>query len=176
MEKKSIVKNVQGSGTFDFNGKTFYKNEVEMANGDCGEYNSLSEKQDRFIIGIDTDYIFDTSKPQYPKIKPVYNFNSSPSRDGNLQNVQKAAGIVPTPQIVQEVDTRQRMIVKQSSLKIAVEFCVNKYKAKTELSHIFEAADEILDYVLNDKIRKTPPNGDPDAWRKPGDLEKTNLN
>lgn len=161
MEKQSIVTSVQGSGTFDFNDKTFYKFEIVMKNGDVGEYNSLSQKQDRFIIGVETPYIYDTNNPKWPKIKPVYNFNSSPSRDGNLQNVQKAAGNNTTPQTAGKVYERELMIVKQSSLKIAVEFCIHKKKDKATLSDIFKTADEIVKYVL----RPTPPEAATD-WHK----------
>ena len=102
MEKNDVVKSVQANGTFDFQGKTFYKYEVEMENGDVGEYNSISANQNNFVEGAQVDYIFDTSKPKFPKIKPVYNFKGSPSRDGNYQNIQKA----------QRGDKVQKMIVK----------------------------------------------------------------
>ena len=78
MEKNDVVKSVQANGTFDFQGKTFYKYEVEMENGDVGEYNSVSANQSHFVEGAQVDYIYDTSKPKFPKIKPVYNFKASP--------------------------------------------------------------------------------------------------
>jgi len=71
MEKNDVVKSVQANGTFDFQGKTFYKYEVEMENGDVGEYNSISATQSNFVEGVQVDYIYDTSKPKFPKIKPV---------------------------------------------------------------------------------------------------------
>ena len=138
MEKRSTVKSVQSNGTFDFNDKTFYKYEIEMSNGDTGEYNSLSANQTHFVQGADVDYIFDTSKPQYPKIKPVYNFKASPSRDGNFKNMQKAA----------QGDNIQKMIVKQSCLKAAVE-SLNK---NTKAVDILETANIFVDWVLNDEM------------------------
>lgn len=134
MEKNSIVKSVQGSGTFDFNGKTFYKYEVEMENGDVGEYNSVSQDQNYFQEGATVDYIYDVSKPQYPKIKPVYNFNASPSRNGNFKNVQKAAA----------GDNVQLMIVKQSCLKAAAE-TVGKNDAKA----VLEVAKIYVNWVMS---------------------------
>ena len=51
MEKSSVVKNVQGNGTFDWNGKTFYKFAVEFANGDSGDFNTINETQNKFKVG-----------------------------------------------------------------------------------------------------------------------------
>tara|TARA_R110001583_G_scaffold193949_1_gene363735 strand:- start:659 stop:1129 length:471 start_codon:yes stop_codon:yes gene_type:complete len=141
MEKNDVVKSVQANGTFDFNGKTFYKYEVEMENGDVGEYNSISATQSNFVEGAQVDYIYDTSKPKFPKIKPVYNFKASPSRDGNFNNVQKA----------QRGDDVQKMIVKQSCLKAAVE-ALNK-NAKT--TDILETANVFVDWVMNDTMPET---------------------
>jgi len=134
MEKNDVVKSVQSNGTFDFQGKTFYKYEVEMENGDVGEYNSISATQNNFIEGVQVDYIFDTSKPKFPKIKPIYNFKASPSRDGNYQNIQKA----------QRGDDVQKMIVKQSCLKAAVE-CVQRDDADA----ILRLADVFVGWVMN---------------------------
>ena len=134
MEKNDVVKSVQANGTFDFQGKTFYKYEVEMENGDVGEYNSISATQTNFVEGAQVDYIYDTSKPKFPKIKPVYNFKASPSRDGNFNNIQKA----------QRGDDVQKMIVKQSCLKAAVE-CVQRDDADA----ILRLADVFVDWVMN---------------------------
>tara|TARA_Y100000004_G_C8816018_1_gene369792 strand:- start:266 stop:736 length:471 start_codon:yes stop_codon:yes gene_type:complete len=141
MEKNDVVKSVQANGTFDFQGKTFYKYEVEMENGDVGEYNSVSANQSHFVEGAQVDYIYDTSKPKFPKIKPVYNFKASPSRDGNYQNIQKA----------QRGDDVQKMIIKQSCLKAAVEV-LNK-NAKT--TDILETANVFVDWVMNDTLPET---------------------
>ena len=44
MVKKSVVKNVQGTGTWkNKECKEFYKYDVEMENGDSGEYSSISD-------------------------------------------------------------------------------------------------------------------------------------
>jgi len=138
MEKNDVVKSVQANGTFDFNGKTFYKYEVEMENGDVGEYNSISENQSNFVKGNQVDYIFDTSKPKFPKIKPVYNFKASPKNDANFKNVQKA----------QRGDDVQKMIVKQSCLKAAAE-CVKRDDADA----ILRLADVFVDWVMNTEYK-----------------------
>ena len=140
MEKRSTVKSVQSNGTFDFNGKTFYKYEIEMENGDVGEYNSISEKQSNFIVDVAVDYIYDQSKPQYPKIKPVYNFKASPSRDGNLKNIQKALSGID----------REKLIVKQTCLKCAVEY-VGPNSQYANVKDVTKIAQVFADWVLADK-------------------------
>lgn len=139
MEKNSIVKSVQANGTFDFQDKTFYKYEVEMENGDVGEYNSISATQTNFQEGAQVDYIYDTSKPKFPKIKPVYNFKASPSRDGNFNNIQKA----------QRGDDVQKMIVKQSCLKAAAE-CIKRDDADA----ILRLAGVFVDWVMNTEYKE----------------------
>ena len=141
MEKNDTVKNVQPNGTFEWNGKMFYKYEIEFENGDVGEYNSVSENQNHFMKGNTLDYIFDQSNPRFPKIKPVYNFKASPSRDGNFSNAQKA----------QRGDDVQKMIVKQSCLKAAVESLNGNAKA----IDILETANIFVDWVMEDKMPGT---------------------
>ena len=139
MEKSSEVKYVQANGTYDFGGRTFYKFEIQMANGDVGEYSSVSENQTNFIEGKLTDYIFDQSRPQYPKIKPVYGFKGSPHRNGDTKNIQKAA----------IGDNVQKMIVKQSCLKAAVETLGSK-----DHKHVLKLAEIYVDWVMEDKMPK----------------------
>lgn len=143
MEKRSTVKSVQSNGTFEFpqnSGKIFYKYEIEMENGDVGEYNSVSENQNNFIVDVAVDYIFDQSKPQYPKIKPVYNFKASPSRDGNFKNIQKAS---------QGFD-REKLIVKQTCLKCAVEY-VGPNSQFANVKEVTKIAQVFTDWVLEGK-------------------------
>jgi hypothetical protein len=144
MEKNDVVKSVQANGTFDFQGKTFYKYEVEMENGDVGEYNSVSANQSHFVEGAQVDYIYDTSKPKFPKIKPVYNFKASPSRDGNYQNIQKA----------QRGDDVQKMIVKQSCLKAAVEY-VGPNSQYANVLEVTKIAQLFVDWVMDDTMPET---------------------
>ena len=51
MIKKSVVKNVQSNGTWEGKFGLMYKFEVEMENGDVGEYSSKSKDQDKFLEG-----------------------------------------------------------------------------------------------------------------------------
>ena len=110
-----------------------------MTNGDVGEYSSISENQNKFYVDVDVDYIFDVSKPKYPKIKPVYNFKASPSRDGNFKNVQTA----------KKGDDVQRMIVKQSCLKAAVETLGTK-----DHKHVLKLAEIYVSWVFGEEQEK----------------------
>lgn len=138
MEKTDVVKSVQSNGTFEFNGKTFYKYEVQMENGDVGEYNSISENQNNFIAGKVVNYLYDVSKPQYPKIKPIYNFSGSPKNNGDYQNKQKA----------QRGDDVQKMIVKQSCLKAAVDY-VGPNSQYANVKEVTKIAQFFVDWVYD---------------------------
>lgn len=137
MEKKSVVKTVQANGTFDFNNKTFYVFEIEMENGDIGSYNSLSANQTKFLQGSEVDYLYDTAKPQYPKIKPVYKKFA-----GAYSGHVKEWNSLPKP----EQDQRQLMIVKQSSIKVAVDLCLAE--DNTDLKDVFAKAEKIVSWVM----------------------------
>jgi len=104
--KKSKVTNVQSNGTWSGQFGTMYKFEVEFENGDIGEYSSKSQEQTKFVVGQETDYEYIDGK--FPKVKPVWVQNQPPQ---------------PTQSKPQRTDDVQAMIVKQSSLKAAVEYC-----------------------------------------------------
>jgi len=100
--KNSKVTSVQPNGTWESKFGLMYKFEISFENGDVGEYSTKNKLQDKFYIGSETDYEYIDGK--FPKVKPVYmkpdSFNqSSPKQD----DVQK-------------------LIVKQSSLKAAVDY------------------------------------------------------
>ena len=84
--KKAVVKNVQGNGTWEGQYGIMYKFEVEMDNGDIGEYSSKSENQNKFIVGQDTEYEFIDGK--FPKIKPVNNFQPQARYSSGNSDVQ----------------------------------------------------------------------------------------
>ena len=90
MEKNDVVKSVQANGTFDFNGKTFYKYEVEMENGDIGE-NLSKTPECRFKEGQQTDYEFIDG--QFPKIKPVNTFQPKAGNSDVQDNIRFAQGL-----------------------------------------------------------------------------------
>jgi hypothetical protein len=127
MEKKSKVTSVQANGTWDGSFGTMYKNEITFENGDCGEYSSKSKDQTKFVVGQEAEYTF--TDGQYPKVKPVFVQNSGGGSWKSNDNPE-----------------RQLMIVKQSSLKCAVELCIERKRLKTE--DVLQLAQELCDWVM----------------------------
>ena len=103
--KTSKVKRVTSNGTWEGNFGLMYKFEVEFFNGDCGEYSSKMENQTKFIEGEEANYEFIDGK--FPKVKPYY---APPQSNGQPINYKKD-------------DNVQDLIVRQSSLKAAVDYC-----------------------------------------------------
>jgi len=141
MEKKSKVTSTQANGTWDGKFGTMYKHEITFENGDCGEYSSKAKDQTKFVVGQESEYIF--TDGQYPKVKPVFNkpFTSSSFTEN---------------------PDRQRMIVKQSSLKCAVDLCIaGQNNGKTNFNHldlknVFAKAEEIVAWVMAESKVETP--------------------
>jgi len=144
MQKKSKVTNVQSNGTWEGSYGTMYKFEVSFENGDTGEYSSKSKDQNKFVIGHETEYEFTDGK--YPKVKPVYN----PPSGGSFNKFNNDPN-------------RQKMIVKQSSLKVASDLCIANNK--TDLNSVFKMADQIVAWVMDDKAGE-PVNQEYTSVRK----------
>ena len=137
MVKKSVVKNVQGTGTWkNKEGKEFYKYDVEMENGDAGEYSSISDSQEKFVKGKEVEYNY--TGGDYPKIKPYYSnptsstYSYSPKSDNEDEQIARSVGI-----------------------KAAVELGIAQ---GLELSEILETAKILSDFIVNDK--KVITNGE----------------
>ena len=142
MNKRSKVTNVQASGTWDGKFGMMYKFEVEFENGDAGEYSSKSKDQTKFLTGVETDYEYIDGK--FPKVKPVWVQSQQQINTGsNNQSIKP--------------DNVQDMIVKQSSLKAAVEFC-NK---DCTVEHIIANAEVFYDWVMTGKKPEASKNDMP---------------
>ena len=128
MEKNSVVKNVTGNGTFEWQGKMFYKFEVTFENGDTGDYNSISQEQNKFVVGQNVSYTIDNKNPNYPKIKPVY---ASPG-----------GGFTPRASNPE----KDKLIVKQVCLKVSAEMV-----GKNDPTAVIKTASILLNWVMNDE-------------------------
>ena len=140
MEKLGKVKTVQPNGTWE-SAKfgTMYKFEVTIQsnNGetDTGEYSSRSEDQTKFVEGNTTFYEFIDGK--FPKIKPVYKgFNALGTTD-SMENMSK--------QYDQRV-SRDLSIIRQSSLKAAIEFAAMG-GCGTTTQDVTDVAEVFVDWV-----------------------------
>ena len=132
MIKKSKVTNVQNNGTWEGKFGLMYKFEVEFSNNDWGEYSSKSKDQNKFVIGEEVEYEFIGGK--FPKVKPVYqkpDFASNGFSGGYKKD-----------------DNVQKMIVKQSSLKAAVDYCSG---GNCSTSDVLKVAQEFVDWVMENK-------------------------
>ena len=103
--KTDKVIRVTSNGTWEGKFGLMYKFEVEFFNGDCGEYSSKMENQTKFVEGQEANYEFIDGK--FPKVKPYY---APPQSNGQTFNYKKD-------------DNVQDLIVRQSSLKAAVDLC-----------------------------------------------------
>ena len=130
MEKNSRVTKITPNGTWEGQYGLMHKYDIEMENGDKGEYLSKHENQDKFVEGKQTDYIFIDGN--FPKIKPVSTFTPFPSG--------------PNANSKMDID-RQELIVKQSSLKAAVDICIAQgtYSAEDILSRAEAFTDWVMD-------------------------------
>ena len=132
MIKTSTVKSVQANGTWEGKFGMMYKFEVEFENEDFGEYSSKTQDQNKFVIGQEMEYEFIDG--HFPKVKPVYqkpDFASNGFSGGYKKD-----------------DNVQKMIVKQSSLKSAVDFSSG---CNCSPSDVIKVAQEFVDWVMEDK-------------------------
>ena len=133
MIKKSNVSAITPNGSWEGKYGLMYKFEIEMENGDIGEYSSKSKEQTKFIVGQETEYEYIDGA--YPKIKPVNTFNAKPNYSSNK-------------------DTVQEYIIKQSSLKVAVDLCIAQGIYNQE--DIINRANAFTDWVLDRNLSSLP--------------------
>lgn len=135
---KARVVSVSPKGDYQLrDGKTLYKFFVSMDNGDSGEYSSVKAEQDKFLVGQEVEY--ELSSTQYGnKIKPVYS------------QVNSGGGY--TPKYSAGGDDKQKMIVKQSCLKAAVDLLKDKGAKSTD---VLKVADSFVEWVLEADKQET---------------------
>ena len=129
--KTDKVKRVTANGTWEGKFGMMYKFEIEFENGDCGEYSSKSEQQTKFVEGQEANYEFIGGK--FPKVKPFY---APPQSNGQSVNYKKD-------------DNVQYLIVRQSSLKAAVDYCRGSNCSPEE---VCENAQLFAEWVMEKKM------------------------
>jgi len=127
--KKSTVKNVQGNGDVELKFGKFFKWEVEMTNGDAGQYLSKSQNQDKFKIGDVVDY--EWTAGDFPKIKP---HNTSFTEWNNPSEKTKPNG-----------NDTQTQIIRQSSIRTAAEHC----KGNCSIEDLIDNAEMIFNWCVD---------------------------
>jgi hypothetical protein len=125
---KSKVLKAEPNGSWEGQYGVLYKYTILFDNGDQGEYSSKSDEQNKFVVGEEVEYER-IDKGKYIHIKPISNFtpntNYAPKKDGNVQEY----------------------IIKQSSLKCAVDICIAQGTYSTE--DVIARADIFVDWVMN---------------------------
>lgn len=140
--RKSVVKQAQPNGTWEGKFGVMYKHEIEMENGDVGEYSSKSKEQTKFVEGNEVEYEYHPHD-SFPKIKPHSTFQ--PGGNGFFKG--------GTPQNTGEI---QDKIVKQTSMKCATELAcayIDKGQEVT-IDDIKEMATELAEWVNNQVVPK----------------------
>jgi len=126
--KKSTVKSVQSNGTWkNREGKEFFKYEIEMENGDVGEYSSISDSQEKFIKGAEVEYNYIGG--DFPKIKPYY---SNPTSSNYSYSAPS---------------NNDGQIARSVGVKSATELGIAQ---GLELAQILETAKIMSDFILKD--------------------------
>lgn len=133
--KKSVVKSVTANGTWESKRepiKTFYKHQIEMENGDIGEYSSIAQEQDKFVVGTEVEYEYTAG--EFPKIKPHYSRQDSTSGGG--YNVEVS-------------DKEQYRIARSVAIKIASEQAIHH---KLAINQMLLVADSFATYIVTGEI------------------------
>lgn len=141
--KRSAVTNVTANGSFDGQYGTLYKFEITFANGDSGEYASKSKDQNKFQVGVETDYTITdrTFKDRiYYKIAPVM------AQPGTNSFTQKAP---------KDPETGKH-IMRMSVLKVAGDLVIN---GDIKLHEILAYAQIFENFVNNgvDTLQNAKP-------------------
>lgn len=151
--KRSAVTNVTANGSFDGQYGTLYKFEITFANGDSGEYASKSKDQNKFSVGVETDYTITdrTFKDRiYYKIAPVM---AQPGATG----FQSSGSFTPK---AKDPETGKH-IMRMSVLKVAGDLVIN---GDIKLHEILSYAQIFENFVNNgvDTLQNAKPsNYDP---------------
>jgi len=139
--KKAKVVAVNPQGDYQLkDGRTLYKFALTFDNGDTGEYSSVKPDQTKFVVGMEAEY--ELNATQYGnRIKPVY------SQGGGFSGGGYSSGGYSSGS-----DDKQRMIVKQSSLKAAVDLLKDKGAKSTD---VLKVADSFVSWVMEEDKKET---------------------
>jgi len=139
--KKAKVVAVNPQGDYQLkDGRTLYKFALTFDNGDTGEYSSVKPDQTKFVVGMEAEY--ELNATQYGnRIKPVY------SQGGGFSGGGYSSGGYSSGS-----DDKQRMIVKQSCLKAAVDLLKDKGAKSTD---VLKEVDSFVSWVMEEDKKET---------------------
>lgn len=133
MEKKSVVKSVAFKNEWKSNFGVMYSFNIEMENGDKGQYNSKTNPQTKFKVGEETAYDYIDKGNGYFDIKTIV--TNTPS------------GGFPKRTFDPEADKfKQVLILAQSSMAKVVDMANHKV---IEYKDLQQACDKIMQQQLD---------------------------
>ena len=139
--KTSTVKQVQPNGTWESKYGLMYKFEVQMTNGDAGQYMSKFENQDKFKQGMVVSYEYHAG--DFPKIKPHFQRSYEQKFGDGGTSYDRETGQTYKSKTGQVIDTdKEDRIMRQSSVRSAVEFCKD-----CTIEQMIQDADIIYQYA-----------------------------
>jgi len=108
---------------------TLYDFKIVMDNGDEGQYSSQNDQQNKFVVGQETEYEFDTSYPQFPKIRPINNFNpqNKGNTSGSYQKSVKSSNSDQSVQIARSVAIKSAVELNKSN-GVSMSDCIDDAK------------------------------------------------
>jgi hypothetical protein len=128
--RTSAPKSITANGTWEGQYGLFYKWEIEMENGDVGEYMSKDQPQTKFSVGMTTEYDFITKNVGgkiFHNIKPVKK-EFTPGGGGGGRSFDPG---------------REIKIMRQSSLKAAVDLVCN---GKIDMADLYATIEAFVNY------------------------------
>ena len=148
MSKKSTVKTVQGNGGGPGAFMDLYKFEVTLEDGTTA---NMFKKTDNPFIEVGQEVCYTLNNKGTIKILPA---------DGSTWEDKKAAtnyAKVPTRPTGPSVLTRDELIVRQTCIKAAVDFCRNNNCGPEEVT---TNAQIFRDWVFTEKLPAVKTNGE----------------
>lgn len=135
--KKSTPTKIEFKNTWNGpNGDVHYFN-IEMANGDKGQYGSKSNPQKTFTVGTETDYTIEkvvNGEHVNFKIKPVQN---------------GAGGFKGKPFDPEWDKIKNKLIIRQSSLGNAVQFGALNPALKLSSDDVLKLAEKFYNWIVS---------------------------
>ena len=161
--KVSVVKNLQGSGTWQGKTDLFYRYDLEMENGDLGSYLSKTVEKDDLPFGVGDEIEYDFyPDDKYPKIKkpgkPGERYDPSKSKGGGGRDNYWEKWKPEFDQKCQDYreshdKQRERSITIHGSLERAIHFhSVAGFESKTleeQKVEVWETAKSFADNISN---------------------------
>lgn len=139
--KRSKPVHINGNGTWNSKYGMMYRFEVEMENGDTGEYSSKYQDQNKFQVGVEVEYTIesrDYNGKTFYNIKPVL-------QQMNAQGFQSGGAYKGRN------EETNNQIIRQTCIKVAGELAVAE---KILPEQILDIASQLVVYVQTGQVKQ----------------------